>query len=420
MPHPLSPFRLSPLHRYLAGTGSWFLSMGMQAVLFAWLVTMVLRESAEKVGIAQMALLLPGTLLILFGGSLADRVGGRMIASLAHCLAALAPLMLLLCLLQDLLRFEVMIAYAVLLGTAQAFVTPARDGLLNQVAGGRVQRTVMLASIAQFGMQIVGALTASLADWGGAEPILMVQIVALLVGAYMLRSLPSKAEVFGANYAPPPSSARAASGELWRSMIDGARTVAATPSLRIIVIQNIAMALCFMGSFIVTLPLLAREVFNGSAADLSFINATNASGLVLTILILLRVGDIRRQGRALILSQLIGSVALGVSALMPSFSAFLLVIFIWGICGGIAMTMSRTIMQEQAPEAMRSRVMSFYGFSFMGAGPLGALLCGYLSSLYGPQQALMIAALGMLIVTILLALRSGLWRIASLEAAHAS
>ncbi len=431
----MTSLRLTPLHRYLAGTGSWFLSTGMQSVLFAWLVTMVLRESPQMVGVAQMALLLPGTLFILVGGSLADRFGGRMIASLSHLLAATAPLLLLLCLWQDLLRFEVMLAYAVLLGTAQAFVTPSRDGLLNQVAGGRVQRTVMLTSIAQFGMQIIGALTASLADIGGPQPILIVQMISLLIGAYLLRTLPSKAAVFGtANPAPqqvpapaddpaisatpvPPRPRLSPGRALVRSMIDGGRVVAAAPPLRIIVIQNVAMALTFMGSFIVTIPLLAREVFDGTASDLSLINATNAGGLVLTIVVLLRIGGIRRQGRALVLSQLVGSAALGLSAFMPSFPLFLLVIFVWGTCGGIAMTMSRTIMQEQAPEAMRSRVMSFYGFSFMGAGPLGALLCGYLSAAYGPQQALMIAALFMLAVTIVLALSSGLWRINSMEVA---
>ena len=61
---------------YLLGSASWFFSYGMQGVLFAWLVTMVLEESPALVGIAQMALLVPGTLLMLFGGSLADRYAG--------------------------------------------------------------------------------------------------------------------------------------------------------------------------------------------------------------------------------------------------------------------------------------------------------------------------------------------------------
>ena len=68
-------------------------------------------------------------------------------------------------------------------------------------------------------------------------------------------------------------------------------------------------------------------------------------------------------------------------------------------------------MQEQAPEAQRGRVMSFYSFSFMGAGPVGALVCGYLVELFGPQLALMIAAGCMLAVILVVGLASKLWRL---------
>jgi MFS family permease len=75
------------------------------------------------------------------------------------------------------------------------------------------------------------------------------------------------------------------------------------------------------------------------------------------------------------------------------------------------MTMSRTIMQEQAPETMRGRVMSFYSFSFMGAGPIGALLSGYLVEELGPELALLISAGSMLVVIILIGVTSGVWNL---------
>ncbi len=75
------------------------------------------------------------------------------------------------------------------------------------------------------------------------------------------------------------------------------------------------------------------------------------------------------------------------------------------------MTMSRTIMQEQAPEAMRGRVMSFYSFSFMGAGPIGALLSGYLVEELGPELALLTSAGSMLVVIILIGITSGVWNL---------
>ena len=55
--------------------------------MFAWLVTIVLNESPMMVGVAQLALLFPATLLMLIGGSLADRLGGKKVAVVSQTLA---------------------------------------------------------------------------------------------------------------------------------------------------------------------------------------------------------------------------------------------------------------------------------------------------------------------------------------------
>ncbi len=387
-----------PLHYYLIGTASWFMAYGIQSVMFAWLVTMVLRESPERVGMAQMALLLPGTLLILVGGSYADRFGGRRVVVAAQSFAVLATGYLLFVVGADRLSFPLILGYATLMGLAQAFVTPARDGLLNEVAEGRLQRTVMLTSIVQFGMQMIGFIIASLSDKVGPELILGVQMLALLFGVFSFTRIQKEVR------ASPSRRTR-----LLHSVIEGARTVFGSRSMRVVMIQNVAMALFFMGSYIVTMPLLVRDVFAGSAQDLAFMNGANSLGLVLTIVLMLRIGDVRRQGRALLLSQGIGAMVLVCAAVAPNYAVWVLALFVWGICGGMAMTMSRTIMQEQAPESQRGRVMSFYSFSFMGAGPIGALVCGFLVEFQGPQAALMIAGGSMLTVILLVGISSRLW-----------
>jgi hypothetical protein len=68
------------------------------------------------------------------------------------------------------------------------------------------------------------------------------------------------------------------------------------------------------------------------------------------------------------------------------------------MCGGLAMSMARTIMQEDAPSGQAGRVMSFFYFSLLGAGPLGALASGWLVSLVGPALALVASASVMLAV----------------------
>ena len=87
---------IKPLHYYLIATGSWFLAYGIQGVMFAWLVTIVLRESPNMVGVAHMTLLAPATVLVLIGGSLADHFGGKPIAIIGQLLAALCVFLLAL------------------------------------------------------------------------------------------------------------------------------------------------------------------------------------------------------------------------------------------------------------------------------------------------------------------------------------
>jgi MFS family permease len=121
----------------------------------------------------------------------------------------------------------------------------------------------------------------------------------------------------------------------------------------------------------------------------------------------------------LILSQGIGALVLAGAGLASGFSLAVFILFIWGMCGGIAMTMSRTIMQEQAPESQRGRVMGFYAFSFMGAGPLGAVLNGYLVEQMGPQNTLLVTGGGMAVVVLVVGFGSRMWTLTQHDPAAA-
>jgi MFS family permease len=384
---------------YLIAISTWYAAFGMQSVVFAWLVTMLLREPAERVGYAQMSILLPGMLLILLAGAIADRVGLRRQALWSQLFAALTPMLLIYFLYFDALSYSVIIVYALLMGLAQAFVTPARDGLLNHVAGDNIQRMVVLASLCQFGFQILGYTLAGFADTVGAITILMVQSIILLMGCRALLAL-------GEVGAPRPESRQAS---VMKDLWEGASTVAGNPLMRAVMIQNVAMGIFFMGAFIVALPLVVREIYNGTSGDLAALNAFNSLGLVITIGVLLRLGHIARAGRALLLAQLAGSLVLALAGWVVQQYLFVFFVFMWGICGGVAMPMSRTLMQQTAPPALRARVMSFYAFSFMGAGPLGALWAGFLADSVGPQNAIVISAGCMALLAFTMSVVSPLW-----------
>jgi len=56
-------------------------------------------------------------------------------------------------------------------------------------------------------------------------------------------------------------------------------------------------------------------------------------------------------------------------------------------------------------------MMAFYAFSFMGAGPLGALLSGYLVTWFGPLAALQFSSAAMFIVSIFVFVEGHLWNL---------
>ena len=111
-----------------------------------------------------MCLLLPNLFFILIGGLFADHRDERRIIMLLHLFAAVPPLLLAAISAFDQISYISLILYALTVGTISAFINPARDSMLNQVAGVDLQRSVIKASGMQFGVQIIGFLVAGSAD----------------------------------------------------------------------------------------------------------------------------------------------------------------------------------------------------------------------------------------------------------------
>ena len=398
------------VHWYLLGSATWFVAWGIQSVLFSWLVTMVLHESPQRVGFAQMTMMLPSLFFLLIGGSLADRFGSRRLALLAQTLAVLPPLMLAVAVALDRVSYALMLGYAVLTGLAQAFLTPARDGMLSQVAQGRIQHTVLLASMVQFSVQLLGFQLAAAAGTLGATVVLIVQAATLMFGIFAYSRLnlivPPR---FVPTLLAPTMAREPMLQALGTSIRQGARVVFSAPTMRVVLAINVATGMFFMGSFMVTLPLLVRDVFGGTTAGLSAISTANVLGLVSTIVALLFYGEVLRKGRALIIAHAIGALGLGALALPMTFPVALVIIFICGASGGVAMSMARTIMQEQATEGVRGRVMAFFSVSLLGAGPFGALLAGFLAGHLGVHGTLLTVASAMGLVLLWSAFATSLW-----------
>ena len=90
---------------------------------------------------------------------------------------------------------------------------------------------------------------------------------------------------------------------------------------------------------------------------------------------------------------------------------FYFVIYLWGLCGGISMTLSRAIVQEASPPTHRARLMSVFSLGMMGGMPIGSAAAGICVEFIGLRPTVLVAAAGMLLILLYLYLGSSLYSI---------
>ena len=292
-----------------------------------------------------------------------------------------------------------MICWALIGGTFAAFVQPARDALLNRVAGDEIQRVVVLAIGVQFGVQIVGFALGSSAAYLG-PPVLLILMALFMLSAGLATFL----------IPPLPQNRRPPVGSPVALILDGIRFAWQHDWIRPAILQTFAVGIFFAGAFMVLLPLMVRDLYAGSSVHIAATFAANMIGTVVVVYVLMRTGRIRRPGRLLLISSMISAVVLASLFIELPLWGFYVVVFLWGMCGGIGMTMSRSIVQEAAVASHRARVMSVYALGLMGGMPLGSLTLGAIVDWIGVRNAALVPALGMLCVLVYLVLRTQLWR----------
>lgn len=384
---------------YLAGIVSWFASFGMQTIVFPWLVTVVLDEPPARVGIAQMSLMAPSILFMLLGGAVADRADCRRLLVRGHLLVALPPLFLGLAIARGWLAYGGLIAYGLAVGTLGAFVIPARDAILTRVAGAGLGRAVAVMTATQFAAQLCGIAAGAAAGAVGAPALLTVQAALLALGGLAAGRLP----------AAPPAAHAPGQGRL-AAMRDGLRAAVRSDLVWPVLVANLAVGVLYVGAFLVLLPLIVRDGYAGGSAELSLVSFGFWGGTIAATLAQIRLGPLRRPGRAIMVALALGAGVLAAMAWPGPFPAFLFLCLVWGLGAGVVMTQGRTIVQAAAPETHRARILSLFQLGLMGGAPLGALLIGYLAAFTGPRAAAVYPAGCMLLVLAGLLARSRLWQ----------
>lgn len=390
-----------PLFDYIALVALWSGATGMQIVLFSWLVVGELNAPAEVVGLVEMARMAPILLLLLLGGVAADRWDRRRLLMglylgtglLAAGLAGIVSL--------GLLSLPLLVGYAVAMGLLTAFVLPARDAFLSDVAGGRLMQAATALTLAQFGAQALGTLAAGSARVLELGPALFIMSALLLVGVAAAWRLPD-----------PERPAEREAGRIRLAELGaGLREALGSATLRPTLLLMTGVGLFLAGAYFVVIPLTIRDHYQGDVAQLSVFMTVLQVGTVTGASVLLLRGRLARRGRALVIAMAGVALPLLVIASGVPFPGALGAAFVWGLAVALFQSIGRALMQEGAPLAQRARVMSVYSLAVMGAGVVGSPFAGWLAGQLGPLGALGFAAVAMWVFVAVLALATRVYEL---------
>ena len=388
---------------FLGGQASWFVAFGLQAVLFPFLVVNVLEESPERVGIAQMCLMAPALALMVPGGMLADASDLRKLLATLQITATAAPLVLAGLIGTGSAHFGVLIAFALVHGSVQALVLPARDALLSRVSGGDIQRTITTAMAVQFSCQIVGFMFAASASAIGAPVLLITQACLYGLGAICASRLLPVPPI----RVSPPQTRRGAGAEL----LEALRGVTHSTRIAPIMLIMLGVGFIFIAVFSVVVPIMVRDLYRGGSIGLALINASFVVGVLCASAAMMRRPPVLHQGHTIFIAASVGAGLTASFGTQPPVVVFYTIIFLFGVASGVLMSLGRTVVQEAAEPRLRARVLAIYSLGFLGSAPLGSFLVGQIAEVTGVLAAAVWGGAAMAVLLLAVGTFTPIWGI---------
>jgi MFS family permease len=374
----LAVLRHEDFRRFYAGYTTSLLGSAMStvAVTFA-----VLGDggSAADLGYVFAAGVIPQVVLMLGGGVLADRLGRRKVMLGADAARLSAQGVLAGALLITAPPIWLIAVLSAMLGTGEAFFTPALGGLIPAITPrDRLGDANALLGVAQSATRVLGpALSGVLI--GFTQPGVVIAVDAATFGV----SLISLSLLRVPAIRPSTHSA-------WRDLAEGWNQFRAQTWLWVVTVQFALFNLLTWAPYLLLGPLLAREYLGGARAW-GTVTAAMALGSVLTGLVL-----VGRKPRRPLMVGVIGSYGYGLPCLMLSLHLPVYAVAAGASAAGagsaIFSTYFSTVQQQRvAPEAL-ARVTAFDLTGAYALGSAGYLVIGPVAAVVGAGRMLGFAA----------------------------
>jgi MFS family permease len=146
------------------------------------------------------------------------------------------------------------------------------------------------------------------------------------------------------------------------------------------------------------MPVFARDALGLDASGYGVMVASIGLGALAAAFFMAAFGGRVRQSRLVLGSSVAFGTVLTAASLAPNFG-FATVLYT--ICGGtMALNgiAANTMLQTEAPDELRGRVMGFYSFMVLGLAPFGSLQAGWVAERFGVRVAFALGGLVCLLV----------------------
>lgn len=373
----------------------------MQSIAQGWLVYL-LTKSALNLGIVSFSQFLPVLLFTLLGGVAADRFDRQKLVLFTQSASLVQASLLALLTLTGVVEVWHIIALAFLLGTINAFDTPARQSLIHELVSQEDLMNAIALNSTAFnstrivGPAIAGTLLGAISAWLSSQFALdSDNATRIAVGiCFALNALSYSAVIVGLLLMErqPYREENSNHESVWRSLWAGLNY--AWRDRRVLALLSLMGVSSIFGfSYMTLMPLYAGEILKVGPQGYGFLMAAVGLGALSGALILASLGDYQRKGLLLSIGNFVFPVMLLIFAQSRVFSVSLLALvgFGWGLITQNALT--NTLLQTIVPGELRGRILSLYTLMFMGMLPFGSLQVGAVAEKFGAPMALTFGAL---------------------------
>jgi MFS family permease len=365
----------------------------MQLVAQGWLV-LQLTGSPFQVGLVTTLGSLPVLLFTLPGGVLADRVDKRRLIFLLQAGMLVDATLLGVLSATGTVTVGWVMALACVNGLLTAFEVPARQAFVVDLVGKEDLVSAIALNATAFNVtRVVGPSVAGvlIATVGIAACFFAnaASYVAVLAGLALLR-LPPRV----------PADGRSP----WVALAEGTRYVLDTPWPRALILLTATFSI-FGYASLPMMPVFAREALGTDATGYGVLVASVGVGAAFGSISLAALESrVRRRPLLFAGGILFGALLVG-AALTRSYWLAALLFALTGLAMILTNVSVNTLLQTEAPDTLRGRVMGFYSFVVLGMAPFGALQMGWLADRIGIRAAFVAGGATCLAVSALVAWR---------------